>query len=298
MASVIAVVIVVAGIGTYRLHSSSTSPSPSPPPTATPSPTPPAPGSPSGATYAVAGNRILADGAPFTPYGMTVFGLSYPQWQSHVSDDEQQIIATATSWHGNTVRIQVAPPDLLDAQPYDRSYLAAIEQECEVAQDHGLDVILTAQYERTTSIPMPDDSTIAFWRIIAPLYAHDPGVWFDLFNEPRLGAGPAGGASQLWEIWQHGGSGHVGMQQLVDTIRISSPNLILAEGVDQAKTLEGLSGHELTGGAIAYAVHPYFEGEANSTPAGWDANWGDISSQVPVVADEWGEYSADGQLPR
>jgi hypothetical protein len=282
-----AVVIIAVVVGVGILTSGRTS-APSPgPSTATGGNTSPANGGP---TYSVVGNHILANGQEFTPYGITVFGLSYPQWQAHRAEDQQQILATAASWHANTVRIQVAPPDLFDAAPYDAAYLSAVEQECALAQQHGLNVILAAQYERTTSIPMPDTTTLDFWRVVAPLYAHDPGVWFDLFNEPALGVAKAGGLSQLWGIWRNGGSGHVGMQQLVSTVRAVAPNVVLAEGIEKAKSLQGLSGYELVGGSIAYAVHPYFVSDQWSSTASWDQNWGDLSAQVPVVIGEWGEY--------
>ena len=243
-----------------------------------------------GASYVVSGNQILANGKAFLPYGITVFGLSYPDWQIRISSDEQQIGATAAVWHGNTVRIQVAPTDLFSSQPYDQAYLTAIEQEVRTAQSDGLNVILTAQYERSGPIPMPEASTVSFWQLMAPLYAHDPGVWFDLFNEPRLSGG-AGDSPQQWNIWQNGGSGYVGMQSLVNVVRSKAPhNVILAEGLQKAQTLAGLPGHELSGQNVAYAVHPYFIGPGYNSPSAWDANWGNLSATIPVVADEWGEF--------
>jgi hypothetical protein len=242
--------------------------------------------------YLTSGNKILSEsGQPFITYGMTVFGLAYPDWQSSASSDAAQIAATAKTWHGNTVRLQVAPPDLLQGNSVNQSYLAAVDQEVKSARSLGMNVILTAQYERTTSIPMPDQTTVAFWRVMAPVYAHDSGVWFDLFNEPRLRASNVGGLAQLWNVWQKGGDGYVGMQTLLDTVRsAAADNLVLAEGIDVAKSLAGLPGHTLTGSNIAYAVHPYFVGPSYSTPAAWDANWGIFSEKLPVVVDEWGEY--------
>ena len=245
-----------------------------------------------GPTFTTSGNQILADGAPFVPYGVTVFGLAYPNWQDHVDSDEQQIDVTASTWHGNTVRVQVAPSNLLDQAPYDAAYLTAVESEVAAAQADHLVVILTAQDERTTKIPMPTKSTAAFWRLMAPIYAHDPDVWFDLFNEPRLGASAAGDSAGLWNIWRNGGSGYVGMQHLVKTVRARAPNLVLVEGLDKAETLAGLPTHPIEGASVAYAVHPYFSGPELSSPTAWGENWGNLSGQFPIVADEWGEYES------
>ncbi len=204
--------------------------------------------------------------------------------------DQQEILAIARYWHGNAVRIQVAPPNLFDQRPYDSAYLSAVESEVSTAQSNGLTVILSAQYQRTDDIPMPDGSTLTFWQLFAPVFAHDPGVWFDLFNEPHLGGGNATGTSTLWSIWRNGGNGYVGMQQLVDAVRASASNIVLAEGIDTAKSLDGLPAAALAGDNIAYAVHPYFAGPQWNTPASWDQNWGDLTNRYPIVADEWGEY--------
>jgi hypothetical protein len=255
-----------------------------------------APTAPPGvSSYTVRGNVILGpDGKPFVPYGITIFGLAASDWQSSLAWDKAQIEAIARYWHGNTVRIQVAPPDLFDSSPYNGQYLAAVEETVATAQDYGLNVILSAQYERTTHLVMPDAVTARFWLLIAARYKRDPGVWFDLFNEPGLSPAPAD-ERRDWDIWQHGGHGFVGMQTLVDVVRATGArNVVLAEGLEQARTLAGLPGHWLTGGNVAYAVHPYFVGSYWSTPRAWQANWGDLTGTVPVVADEWGEFQSAG----
>jgi endoglucanase len=245
--------------------------------------------------YTVRGNQILgSNGKPFVPYGITIPGLSEPDWQPNVASNEAQIEATARFWHGNTVRLQVAPADLLDSYPYNKPYLAAIQQEVATAQQNGLDVILSAQYQNTTNLPMPDASTARFWQLIAPRYKGDPGVWFDLFNEPAFVPGPTD-QQLVWRIWQYGGYGYVGMQHLVKVIRATGArNVILAEGLEKAKTLSGLPAHLLTGGNVGYAVHPYFTGTYWSKPQAWEANWGSLTGIVPVVADEWGEFENAG----
>ncbi|HXW33113.1 MAG TPA: cellulase family glycosylhydrolase, partial [Acidimicrobiales bacterium] len=139
--------------------------------------------SPSGSTgYRTLGNQIIGpDGRSFLPYGITVFGLAYPHWQQRVSSDEDQIRATAQYWHGNTVRLMIAPTNLLQNNlPDNRHFMRAIRREVSTAESYGLNVILTAQYERTTKLRMPDSSTLRFWRILAARYKGDDRVWFDL----------------------------------------------------------------------------------------------------------------------
>jgi len=280
-----------------KTHSSTPStghPTISSPTTPKPSATSPAPVVVPGPSYTTSGNQILANGTAFVPYGITVFGLSYREWQSRLAGDEAQIDATAQTWHGNTIRIQVAPADLLDAHPYDSAFLNAIRTEVSRAQQDGMNVILTAQDERTTKIPMPDEAVARFWSILAPMYAGDPAVWFDLFNEPRLGGANVPPTSPIWNVWQNGGQKYVGMQSLINEVRRYASNVILVEGLAKAETLSGLPSHPLTGSNLVYAVHPYFSLPRWSTSAGWNKNWGDISEQVPVVVDEWGEYERSG----
>jgi hypothetical protein len=246
------------------------------------------------AGYTVSGNSLLANGQDFRPYGMTVYGLAYPEWQPHVASDEAQIQAIAKVWHGNTIRVQVAPTDLLQGAGYNEAFLAAVKQEVQTARNLGLNVILSAQYERTSGIPMPDSSTVAFWKIMAPIYSEDSGVWFDLFNEPDLGGNNTGSNPSLWAVWRNGGMGDIGMQQLVDTIRPLAPNnIIVAEGLEKAETLLGLPGAALSGSNIVYAVHPYFDAAFPDDPSFWDENWGDLSSTYPVIVDEWGEFEGN-----
>jgi len=290
LALIVTAAILAAGAVLVTRHTKTSSvPSPSPPQRASPPRS--GTGAPSTAgAFSVSTTTILEGGEPYRPYGVTIFGLARPQWESGQSDDLQQIAAISGFWKGNSVRIQVAPP-LLASQG--SSYQSAIQREVSTARADGLNVIISAQYERVGKLRGPDASTVAFWRTIAPLYAGDSHVWFDLFNEPVETSDPRSTAepsASSWDIWRDGGHGFVGMQTLVDDIRSVDPsNLIVAEGLAGGKTLDGISGHLLTGGSIVYSVHPYFS-PTNRTPGQWDANFGDLSSTIPILLGEWGEY--------
>lgn len=246
--------------------------------------------------YRTSGNQILGpNGAPYLAYGITIFGLSDSGWQQGYHSDLADIAAIAHDWHSNTVRIQIAPSILMSGSSVNSTMLSDLESEVSTAEGDGLNVIICPQYERTTKMKMPQQSTAQFWQLIAPHYRSDGRVWFDLFNEPQLGIGQAGGVSGLWNIWQNGGKGYIGMQTLVNDIRATgAQNLILAEGVDGAKSLTDLPSHMLTGTNVAYAVHPYFDGPQFSSPAAWQSNWGFLTPTVPIVADEWSEYEKTG----
>jgi hypothetical protein len=239
-----------------------------------------------GNVFTVSGTRILGpDHEPFVPYGIVVFGLSSSTWRAAVHGDLARIHAIATTWHGNTVRLQVAP-NYLGGVAHPQAFEAALNKEVSYARSLHLVVIISAQTEHSGKIPMPTPVVEQFWKIVAPLYAHDAGVWYDLFNEPRL----KGSQAHLWNIWQSGGDGFVGMQSLVDTIRHSATNIILAEGLHFARTLLGLKQHLLTGYNIVYEVHAFFVKPMHLTPAQWTADWGDLTSTVPMLVGAWSEY--------
>jgi hypothetical protein len=237
-------------------------------------------------TFTVSGTQIFGPThQPFVPYGIVVFGLSSPTWAAAVHGDLAKIHAIATAWHGNTVRLQVAP-NYLAGVPHPQPFESALKKEVDYARSLHLVVIISAQTEHSGSIPMPTPVVEQFWRIVAPLFAHDSGVWFDLFNEPRL----KGSNKGLWNIWQNGGDGYVGMQSLVDTIRAFATNIILAEGLHFARTLEGLQQHLLIGYNIVYEVHAFFVKPMHVTPAQWTADWGDLTSTIPMIVGAWSEY--------
>ena len=246
-------------------------------------------------SFKVVVNKILKNNQQYIPLGVTVFGISKIGWQNNITEDIAQIKASATFWHANIVRIQVSPYYLNNNT---LGYLAAIKQEVTEAENDGLNVIITAQYENTKTLyPLsaPDKSTVQYWDTLAPIFTNDSRVWFDLFNEPT--------GNKPYSIWKNGGNvsgvDYVGMQTLVTNIRKVAPNnIIIAEGINDFDKLKGFTNYALSGSNIVYAVHPYFnrnEVPANASPSYWQQNvwapnWGNYASQYPIIIGEWGEY--------
>jgi hypothetical protein len=237
--------------------------------------------------FLVSGTRILGPhNQPFVPYGIVVFGLSNPDWATSVHGDLTKIHAIATAWHANTVRLQVAPNYLVSGGQT-KQFEAALKKEVSYARSLNLVVIISAQTEHSGAIPMPNAMVEQFWKVVAPLYSSDAAVWYDLFNEPRMKGASSG---RLWNVWQNGGGGVVGMQSLVDTIRASANNIILAEGLHFARTLKGLEPHLLKGSNIVYEVHSFFVKPNHVTPSEWTSDWGYLTSTVPLLVGAWSQY--------
>ncbi len=246
-------------------------------------------------SYKVAGNRIIGpNGQTYMPSAITLFGLAGAEsdWSSTIQSDINKINAIASFWHVNSVRMQVQANLVNNNTP---GYLAAIEKEVSYAESKKLNVILCAQYEYTKNQQFPTIGTDQFWQKMASIYKNDGRVWFDLFNEPSLGLKDVGGSeANLWHLWKYGGTvtkgTFVGMQTIVNDVRATGANnLILAEGIYGAKSLDMVSNYQLTGGNIVYVIHSYLKPGFDS-PSNWDTDWGNVSNSLPVFDDEFSEH--------
>lgn len=169
---------------------------------------------------------------------------------------------------------------------------------------------------------MADEShAVAFWRGVASSFKGDPGVMFDLFNEPSLGGRHPTEAD--WRCWAHGcvapgpacsqlmstGSCKestftvAGMQQLVNAVRASGARQpVLVGGLDWAGDPCGV--HDSGGNAgscmwlkyrpsdpdhqIVASFHTYNQTVCNSVSC-WDDSVAPLTRHVPVVTGELGE---------
>jgi hypothetical protein len=146
---------------------------------------------------------------------------------------------------------------------------------------------------------MPDLNSVAFWKDFAPIYANNPAVLFDLYNEPH---------DVSWDVWLHGGIitdkpnnrwaartprtyEAVGMQKLFDTVRATgAKNVVVAGGLDWAYDFSGiLAGRRLSdphGNGVIYANHCY-DNKHDSVDT-WIAKMEEASAKLPVMVTEFG----------
>ncbi len=259
--------------------------------------------------YYVAGKHIFdSKGQMFIPYGVQLGGvlLAVPKWQTngaltHLTYD--QVLAAHDFWHSNTVSLKIGSKALFAQSPYDKTYLTEIDQTVQWANQLGMNILLSLQYEGqgNSEQAMPTQDSIQFWDFLSKHYANNTSVFFDIFNEPR----PAelfksGDTDTVWNFWQNGGdiggTTYVGFQQLVDTIRNNgAQNLIFADGTAAGEDIRLLPNHMLTGCNIIYAIHPYMDTNLHHTSQDWDNWFGNATTagNFPVVADEWSEYQSD-----
>src|SRR5487761_1241430 len=138
----------------------------------------------------------------------------------------------------------------------------------------------------------PTSNTINFWKQVAQFFSSQSNssqysnIIFDVFNEPR---------GITWSVWQKGGNGYVGMQDVVDAIRGSSNslsnNLIMVEGPKVAGTLDELDQYPITGSNIAFAYHHV---DFTQSASVWQGNMGlQLKTKVPIIDGEWAQYASD-----
>src|SRR5271168_3265754 len=193
-------------------------------------------------TVSVSGNHLVnADGQTIRLFGVDRSGTEYAceqGWGIFDGPSDAASVAAMASWHINAVRIPMNEGCWLDEyttanDPYAQSgnpipyegtaYQTAIANYVTLLHSYGIAAILdlsALDAPDGLDVPPMADSQYSppFWSSVALYFKNDPGVIFDLYNEPNnIG----------WPCWQSGctvttadGSyAATGMQELVDAVR-------------------------------------------------------------------------------
>jgi endoglucanase len=125
-----------------------------------------------------------------------------------------------------------------------------------------------------------------FWKTISSRYADNNTVaFYELYNEPITGASYkdySGVSTTLedWLVWKDF------MEQIIASIRANDPDkIILVGGLQFAYDLSFVANAPITGKNVAFATHPYSHPKWKKD---WKTAFGDLSSQYPVFATEFG----------
>jgi hypothetical protein len=247
-------------------------------------------------------------GKRFMPYGISV--VSGPQtinWAQTQRAAVAQIVASQRYWHANTVRLQVSESLLFDKPSRGRSYNVRFAHAvdrliCRIVQQREIPVLNDTTIF-TTHERGPVRRTVRFWRFMSHRYGNKLPIVFDLFNEPKVTMRPHSrdylDQSLAWRLWRSGGkiggARYLGMQDLVDEIRIRQgvSNLIWVEEpyyleADVAR-LDLLPRYRLQGAGIVYAFHKPDMRQASRSYRGVRAA---ATNRVPLVDSEWGQFAA------
>jgi aryl-phospho-beta-D-glucosidase BglC (GH1 family) len=254
------------------------------------------------------GNQILRGGSPFAFHGVNRDTLEWGDYNwggcggdGHFTDQDFTQIA---AWHATAVRIPISEADWLGRRCAGVDYKALVDAAVARVNAHGMYAIIDLHWTDANGgapcdsgclsgqQPMPDSDSVRVWQSVAARYANQPGVIFDLFNEPH---------DVSWSCWRNGGctvqsttpgitvSYQVaGMQTLYDTVRSTGArNLVLVAGLQWAYDVSGvLNGYALKGFNLAYDSHIYTQWHYTSDDI--YAHVGAIAAQLPVTVTELG----------
>ena len=238
------------------------------------------------------------------------------------SDGQGHILETVKraihDWHVNIIRLPLSQDRWFGKGPEQtddgKSYRALVRQVVDLCATNKCYIILDLHWsdcnewgKNIGQHSMPDQNSVAFWKDLAPVYANNPAVLFDLYNEPH---------DVSWDVWLHGGwitdkpntrrvvsaprsYQAVGMQELLDTVRASgAKNVVVAGGLGWAYDFSGiLAGRQLSdphGNGVIYANHCY--DNKHDSVATWIAKMELASAKLPVIVSEFGGHSGPSRV--
>ena len=233
------------------------------------------------------------------------------------SDGEGHILSTVETairdWHANTIRLPLSQdrwfgkaPEQTDKGKY---YRILVRRIVDAARAQGCYVILDLHWsdagEWGKNIGqhfMPDENSISFWKDVAEAYQNQPGVLFNLYNEPH---------NVGWEIWKDGGQvtekgtrktpiktyKAVGMQTLLEAVRqTGAKNIVIVGGLDWSYDFSGiLKGAQLSdpeGNGVLYDNHAY--PIKDDTVEKWVAKMEAAAQKLPIIVGEFGAEARRG----
>ncbi len=254
----------------------------------------------------VAPAGLLLDGAPMT-YPPTVAEAEalYERWGS-----PDAFFARVRGWAEgtNVVRLQVSQFGLASS-PADgdpvcdwscrRDYLDRIEEAVQAAKAAGLVVILSMQYQRLAGgandprWALPTKTTRSAWRKLAPVFANDRSVAYELYNEPQ---GPP--TTELWLDWR---TEHRQLLKIVRETSGATRNVVFVDGLAYSQRWDGYRHWWLKDDRLAFAIHAY-PNQFQDTREEWVARWNPVVGPGnaklmrthPTAITEWSADSAPG----
>ena len=201
---------------------------------------------------------------------------------------------SSPGWYPRIIRLAIYPSDegvgspwFFDTNP-DYFYNNLLRPVVDYCRTKDMYAIIDWHYVGKNTYDKRSQ-TSAFWSYIAPRFANDSHVLFELFNEPLNTSG--GNDTANWLTCRPD------MQTWINIIRASAPNnLILVSGPSWTQQIGPAAANPLTGDNLVMVSHIY--------PGHWLV-WGQdyFKGQVttcltryPVFASEWGFWGTSEEL--
>lgn len=196
---------------------------------------------------------------------------------------------SSPGWYPRVLRINITPADSVSGWPHpfdpgnDDFYNNLLRPVVDYCKQKDLYAIIDWHYVANTYEHVA--STNAFWAYMAPKFANDNHVIFELFNEPINTTFGSDNAN-----WQ---SVRNDMNNWIKIVRTYAPNnLILVAGASWSQTIGPSATYPVTGDNIAIVSHiyPYHWLVSPAGNNGFTTNITNALTRYPVFMSEWGFY--------
>lgn len=243
-----------------------------------------------GSRIGVEGARLTYRGAPLRLTGVAMGDPIHVRYRRPLSD----YAVVATDWLANCVRVSLHPGHWR-ADP--SAAEVALARDVEAARALGLFVIICwhrigwpgaydplapADWGLPADAFLADlDETRRFWRAMAHIHGHDPGILFELWNEPSIDAYYWEATGRDWPVFK------AAWEDLVAEIRRVSDAVIVCTGGFWAHDLVGVKDDPVSDARTVYAWHAYpqaHRGDHEARRATLDG----LYEHHPVIVTEWG----------
>ena len=249
-----------------------------------------APSAQTGQRLDIDGNKLMSGGAPVRLLGVAVGDPLYVRKDRSLQD--YQVIAK--DWRANVVRISLHPGQWR----HDReASLLGLTRDIAAARANGLWVILDwhaigapgGWYDKPgADWGVPEDFyqsdielAAGFWSAMAVRFGGDPGIIFEIWNEPAVDPNVGQSTGKSWPVLKKT------WDELIAVIRKHSDALVLATGDRFAHDLKGVKADLIADSRTAYAWHSYPNEDKGKTNR-WHVSLDGLPAVKPVVVTEWG----------
>jgi hypothetical protein len=191
----------------------------------------------------------------------------------------EETLALATNadegWYPRVLRIPVEPR-AVQAVGLETLISDYLDPVVEFARKAGVYLILDYHAIERYDTDAIDRRIRDFWLTVAPEYADQSHVLYELFNEPTR---PFGDGLDSWRAWRRRA------QPWVDLVREAAPETPLIIGSPRWSSLTRFAEPApFDGERLIYAAHIY----PAAGPDDWAPEYGPVLGERPTIISEWG----------
>lgn len=220
----------------------------------------------------VSGNHLeTPDGQAVTLRGVSLCSLEWhkPLEQIH------QVTASKKAWPVNVVRLPVQTKEWQRIGP--ANYLLHnLDPAVKMCTKNNVYCII--DWHQISDWNKTDDTQMlqGFWRMVAPRYADNPNIMYEVFNEPIA---PGEQTRENWLAWKKVA------EPWVKDIRKAAPDTVVMMGSPVWSKMPSFAAADpFADKNLMYVLHLY----PNIPPKDWDGLFGTASQTIPIIMTEWG----------